>query len=143
MTLRTTGSERAFVWAIAIALTVQFTLPGAIARSTSDGYAVLFGLAALGLISAAGYGYAHGGVAGSVLLAVSPLIGAVGVVPIVGAVAPFVPVTIPAETGLAWELSVALLVGMVVGGFGTVLGRGMRRLRSREHHQRDSGTASG
>ena len=141
MTLGTTGSERAFVWAIAIALTVQFTLPGAIALFTSDGYAVLFGLAALGLISAAGYGYAHGGVAGSVVLAVSPLIGAVGVVPLVGAVAPFIPVTIPAETGLAWELSVALLVGMVVGGFGTVLGRGMRWIRPGERRQSNPGAA--
>ena len=141
MTLGTTGSERAFVWAIAIALTVQFTLPGAIALFTSDGYAVLFGLAALGLISAAGYGYAHGGVAGSVVLAVSPLIGVVGVVPLVGAVAPFIPVTIPAETGLAWELSVALLVGMVVGGFGTVLGRGMRWIRPGERRQSNPGAA--
>ena len=139
MTFGTTGSERAFVWAIAIGLTVQFALPEAIARFTPGDQTVLFGLAALGLIAATGYGYAHGGVAGSVLLAVSPLIGAVGVVSLVGAVAPFDPVTIPAESGLAWELSVALLAGIVVGGFGTVLGRGVRWIRPGERRQSNPG----
>ncbi|AUX10208.1 hypothetical protein AArcSl_2589 [Halalkaliarchaeum desulfuricum] len=141
MTFGTTGSERAFVWAIAIGLTVWVTLPEAIARFTPEGYTVVFALAVLGAIAAAGYGYAHGGVAGSVLLAVAPLIGAVGSVSIVGAVAPLVPTAAPAEGQLAWELSIALVIGIVVGGIGTALGRGVRRVHPAERRQSNPGTA--
>lgn len=141
MRVGTTGGERAVVWAIAIGLTVALVLQWTIERFAFGDLTVVFGLAALGLIAATGYGYAHGGVVGSVLLAVAPLFGGVGVVSFAGVVAPVSWVALPADSGLVWELAIALVVGLVIGTVGWGLGRGAGRVGPAGRRESTPGSA--
>lgn len=120
------GFERAFVWAISIALTARFGSPEILSRYALSDWVVLAGLVVIGLIAAIGYGYAHGGLVGSALLGVSPLVGAIGIVPLAATVALFVPPAVPLGEGPLWDLSVALVGGGLAGIFGDLVGRGVR-----------------
>lgn len=134
------GFERAFVWAIAIALTVRFGAPEVLARYVLSDWVVVAGLAVLGLIAAVGYGYAHGGVVGSTLLGISALVAAIGIVPLAATVALFAPPAVPLGENLLWDLSVALVGGGFVGIFGDLVGRGIRHVVGVDRRPAATGT---
>lgn len=113
------NTERAFVWAIALGLAVQFGVPvleNIIQFGSQD---VVIGiLLVLSFVTTVGYGYAGGGIPGAVLLGISPLVGGLGVV------------TVDIRLGLGLgdlltTLVAAVVAGVVVGSLGMLVGRGV------------------
>lgn len=121
------GLERAFAWAVTIGLTVWLLLPSATARLTAGDETVFFGLAAVGLVAAVCYGFAHGGIGGAILLASSPLVGALGTVSLVEVLAEDVPAILVGNIPV-WNLAGAVVGGIILGGLGGLIGWGVQRL---------------
>lgn len=114
-----TAGERAFAWAIAIALTVQFAVPVVRSVFSPDAGMVVAGLVGVGLVAALGHGYAGGGVVGSALLGASPFAGAFGRVSVAAT-------TLPLGYGRVGGVALGLIAGTILGMFGFLLGRGVR-----------------